>query len=192
MENSPNYNQKNLVNCLIRPAMSCVWSIIPSVFPLFPVALFQRIVEEDDLKRSLTEDYSPQRHRGRWVYCLICFPLTPVKWTSYLTGQGGRKTNNNKPYPMHLFYSKVCSFVTSYYFDWHNAVDLFFSGVHAPLNSADHLSGVSRKEKLFFLRELCVSSEVPTSGQAGRWKTFSHLPAKQSWDHPAMREGLRD
>jgi hypothetical protein len=36
----------------------------------------------------------------------------------------------------------------------------FFSGVHAPLNSADYLTGVSRKENIFALCALCVSSEA--------------------------------
>jgi hypothetical protein len=55
---------------------------------------------------------------------------------------------------------KACSYVNSYYLHCYHAVDLFFSGVLASLNSADYLTGVRRKENIFSLRELCVSSET--------------------------------
>jgi len=57
-----------------------------------------------------------------------------------------------------------------------------FSGVPAPLNSADYLTGVTRKENIISLCGLCVSSEAPhiSAGQAGGEKlslTYPHSKA---------------
>jgi len=43
---------------------------------------------------------------------------------------------------------------------YHYGIDVFFSGVLAPLNSADYLTGVSRKEKILPLCDLSVLSEA--------------------------------
>jgi len=47
---------------------------------------------------------------------------------------------------------------------YHYGINFFFSGVLAPLNSADYLTGVSRKEKIFPLCGLSARPVAPTDG----------------------------
>ncbi len=166
---APQSGSKETPRHLTFPVNCSPWKLV-SQPPL------KRVAWMVTLKGSLTKQCSPQRRRGHRVYRLICFPLIPLKKRD-LQDAGKQITTSRARYS-HFIHNCVIS-MPRYYLHYHHPVR---SLLFCPL---------SRKENICSLCELCVSSEAPIAGQAGRWKTFSHLPAKQSWDHPAMREGLR-
>ena len=112
------------------------------------------------LKGSLIIYLSPLRREERRVY-FFCFPLR------------GRKTKTTTLRQHHNFIRIYAFNCHAMVFEYHQNVDhFFFSALLRPVECGAYSSGVSRKENIFFLCELCGSSPA-SSGTGGEKHVFT-------------------